>query len=346
MTLRALVWNATQRRPRAPFRLVGGLLVVVLVGLAGTLAAELVAGALWPDRPFAYVVVTSTLGLGLGATVGVVVAARLVDRRRLADYGLRGGRAWWRDVLAGVGLAVAVQAAVLGVLLAAGWATVVDVLVAGPEGFLLALGAALAAFLVVAVYEELVVRGFVLTNVAEGLAGYGRSPAVAVAVIASSLLFGVGHATNPNASLVSAAGIAVVGVAFGACYVLTGRLGLAVGLHLGWNVAMGVLFGLPVSGLDVTARVLAVEVTGPATWTGGAFGPEAGLLGVFAALAALAGVVAYARVVEGRLRVHPDLLSPDLRGTARRDVHVGAERPASDRDADPVTTTPRSGGGR
>jgi hypothetical protein len=346
MTLSGLVWNEPERRPRAPFRLVGSLLVVVLLGLAGTLAAELVAGALWPDRPFAYVVVTSTLGLGLGATVGVVVAARLVDRRRLADYGLRGGRAWWRDALAGVGLAVAAQAAVLGVLLATGWATVVGVLVAGPEGFLLALAAALATFLVVAVYEELVVRGLVLTNVAEGLARYGAVPAAAVAVLASSLLFGVGHATNPNASLVSAAGITVVGVAFGACYVLTGRLGLAVGLHLGWNVAMGVLFGLPVSGLDVTARVLAVDVTGPATWTGGAFGPEAGLLGVLAGVVALAGVVTYARVVEGRLRVHPDLLSPALR-TGPLDATVDGEPTASDVDeAHVAATRSRTDGGR
>jgi hypothetical protein len=50
------------------------------------------------------------------------------------------------------------------------------------------------------------------------------------------------------------------------------------------------------------------------TWTGGAFGPEAGLLGVLAALAGLLGVVGYARIVEGRIGIHADLLVPTLRG--------------------------------
>ena len=40
----------------------------------------------------------------------------------------------------------------------------------------------------------------------------------------------------------------------------------------------GPVFGLPVSGMDVPATVLRVGESGPDLWTGGAFGPEAGLL--------------------------------------------------------------------
>jgi hypothetical protein len=73
---------------------------------------------------------------------------------------------------------------------------------------------------------------------------------------------------------------------------LTGRLGVAVGLHFAWTVAGGPLFGVPVSGQSVPARLLVVDVTGPVARTGGAFGPEAGLLGVLAAPAGLVDVVA------------------------------------------------------
>jgi membrane protease YdiL (CAAX protease family) len=334
MSLRSLVWNVHEGRPRAPVRLVVGVVLIAVLAVVGTVAAELIAVLVWPARPEAYVLVGSTLGLAAGALVGVVLVARYLDRRPLADYGVRGGRGWWRDVAAGVVLAVGVQAAVLGVHLAAGWATVVGTVAAGPEGIGLALLATVVLFAVVAVYEELVARGVVLTNVAEGLARYGPRPAAAVGVAISSGLFGVVHLLNPGASAVSTLGIALIGVTFGASYVLTGRLGVAVGLHFAWNVAAGTLFGFPVSGQSVPARLLVVDVTGPVAWTGGAFGPEAGLLGVLAALAGLAGVVAYARLVEGRLRVHPDLLVPTGRGrptgVGTADPAVGADRPSDD----------------
>ena len=46
---------------------------------------------------------------------------------------------------------------------------------------------------------------------------------------------------------------------------------------LGWNFFEGVGFGFPVSGLDIY-RLTRIEVHGPVLWTGGVFGPEAGLI--------------------------------------------------------------------
>ena len=39
----------------------------------------------------------------------------------------------------------------------------------------------------------------------------------------------------------------------------------------------GVVFGFPVSGLDIYA-LTQIQVRGPVLWTGGSFGPEAGLI--------------------------------------------------------------------
>lgn len=328
MQLRAYLWNTQEDRLRAPVRLAVGFFLIGLFAVVGSVITDVLAAVLWPSISSAYYLVLTTVGLALGAVVGVVVVTRTIDRRPLTDYGLRGSRAWWRDLFVGVGLAVTVQAAVLGVELAAGWAVVIDIAVADSGGFVALLVASLVLFAVVGFYEELVLRGVVLKNVAEGLAGRGAVMAVAVAILVSSLLFGIIHLANDGASLVAVAVIGFIALTVAASYVLTGRLGFAVGFHAAWNIAMGVLFGQPVSGIVVPARVLAVDVTGPALWTGGAFGPEAGLLGVAAGFLGFLGVLVYVRVVEGSLRIHPDILVP-----TRRTENLAVEPQSHETDA-------------
>lgn len=238
-----------------------------------------------------------------------------------------------RELLVGVALAVTSQAAVLGVELATGWGVVVDTAVAGSGGFVALLVASVVLFIVVGFYEELVFRGVVLKNIAEGLAGQGAVMAVAVAVFVSSLLFGIIHLANDSTSVISVAVIGFIALTVAASYVLTGRLGFAVGFHAAWNIAMGVLFGHPVSGIAVPARVLAVDVTGPALWTGGDFDPEAGLLGVAAGFVGFLGVLVYLRVVEGSLRIHPNILVP-----TRRTDDLAVEPPNHETDAGDETS--------
>jgi membrane protease YdiL (CAAX protease family) len=118
-------------------------------------------------------------------------------------------------------------------------------------------------FIFVGWNEELLSRGYHLQTLASGLNMFW-------AVIISSAVFGLLHLANPNATWVSAAGIFFAGVFLAYGYLRTKQLWLPIGLHIGWNFFEGVGFGFPVSGLD--------DIHGPEIWTGGAFGPEAGLI--------------------------------------------------------------------
>jgi membrane protease YdiL (CAAX protease family) len=133
-----------------------------------------------------------------------------------------------------------------------------------------------------AVAEELIFRA-ILFRWIEELAGSW------VALIVSSVLFGLSHTENPNADLVSTIGIMLEGgILLGAAYMATRRLWLSMGLHAAWNVTQGEVFDIPVSGRDSQGLVEA-RLQGPTLLSGGGFGLEASLICI--AIGTAAGIV-------------------------------------------------------
>ncbi len=205
-------------------------------------------------------------------TLSVYLARRFLDRRSFISLGVKFDRQAWRDL----GWGILITGVMMGLIYllewAFGWVTfhgfawqfepAVDVLRKA--------GLMVVVFILVGWNEELLSRGYHLQTVASGLnLGWG--------VVLSSAVFGLLHLGNPNATWVSVAGIFLAGVFMAYGYIRTGRLWLPIGLHIGWNTFEGVIFGFPVSGLDIYP-LMRISVAGPELLTGGAFGPEAGLV--------------------------------------------------------------------
>jgi hypothetical protein len=337
--IKTIFWNEEQRRLRALWRLIVQIVLLVLVGLPmqiviGILAVAAYAaqgGGLNPEQlsdpqVLQNFLIDSPLLSGLltvsqfaAILLSVWLAGRFIDRRRFADFGLHLHRNWWIDFGFGLFLGAFLMALIFLVEQAAGWVTVTGTFVTrNPDAaFLLALLPALLVFLMVGVYEELWSRGYQLRNMAEGLSGglLGPRAAILVAALFSSAIFGLLHVANPNASFVSTFNIFVAGAILLAMgLLLTGELAIPIGVHISWNFFQGNVFGFPVSGTGVRgATFVAIEQGGPDLWTGGAFGPEAGLIGVAAILLGGLLTLLWVRWRYGRAGLDEDIARPPAR---------------------------------
>lgn len=326
MSHHPLFWNPDEGRYRLFWRLVGGLVLVLVLGLplsAVTLlllfsmSVILGVGLNELDEVFGgstaqplqllqqpvYFFLNSWTMLVVAAVV-VAIAARWIDRRAWRDYGFRVRRRGWRaDLWFGLALGGLLMTLIFVVELVAGWVRVTGTMRVASADVPFPIAALLLAlsFIAVGIYEELLFRGWLFKNLGEGLnsARLGPRGAILWAWAISSVLFGAAHLGNPNATAVSTLNLVLSGVLLGAGYALTGELALPIGLHISWNWFQGAFFGFPVSGLAPAASVLAIDQSGPPLWTGGPFGPEAGLLGVLAIALGVALTVWWVRRREG-----------------------------------------------
>ncbi|MCX7042459.1 MAG: CPBP family intramembrane metalloprotease [Gammaproteobacteria bacterium] len=119
--------------------------------------------------------------------------------------------------------------------------------------------------------EEIVARGILFRVVEEGVGSWA-------ALVFSALLFGFGHAANPNATIWSSVAIAIeAGLLLGMAYAWTRSLWFCMGLHAAWNFTQGPLLGISVSGIEVKG-LLASHTSGHELISGGPFGAEASIL--------------------------------------------------------------------
>ncbi len=196
------------------------------------------------------------------------------------------------DLLLGCVAGVAVFGVIIGIMALAGWYRVSGA--AGPQDAAGVLLTALVGFLIGALIEEVLFRGILYRLLEWALGSW-------MAVALSAAGFGLLHLDNPNATLAGAVAIALTaGLALAALYALRRSLWPVIGVHAGWNVAEGPLFGTPVSGISIPGSVLHANVAGPPAWTGGAFGPEASLITV-AVWLAIGGTLLWLAQRRGRI---------------------------------------------
>ncbi len=255
------------------FYVLGFLLVaLLLIPVAGPLTrgASVQDLAAHPTPLFALVQgVALLVAFGLATwVVGVralgLDATALRWRPRLGPF---------RGVAVGLvfGVLPAAVAMLLGVFTAgAGWlrdgGSLADWLVQSGKTVLILAPAALS--------EELMFRGLPMVVAARAI-GRGR------AIVILSVIFAIAHIQNPEVTAAGLGNIALAGIWLSLAFFSPGGMWTAFGAHLGWNVTLAAL-AAPVSGLPFDIPYIDYRMGTPVWLTGGAFGPEGGLLATLA----------------------------------------------------------------
>jgi len=144
----------------------------------------------------------------------------------------------------------------------------------------------------VGLIEEVLFRG-ILFRITE------RSLGSWAALAISSVIFALMHVPNDGITAIGVANTVIAGVMFGAAYLVTRRLWLAVGMHFAWNFVSDGVFALPTSG-HAAKGLLPAQLSGADWLTGGAYGIEASVA-TFAVLIIASGLLLRQAVRKGQI---------------------------------------------
>lgn len=142
-----------------------------------------------------------------------------------------------------------------------------------------------ALFVVVAINEETIIRGYILNNLLTRMNKY-------VALTISASVFGVLHIFNSGIDVLPLVNLILAGILLGSVYIFTRNLWFSISLHLFWNFIQGPVLGYSVSGTK-TSSLLKMSSLGSTTITGGKFGFEGSIVCTILMVVAIAAVFTY-----------------------------------------------------
>jgi membrane protease YdiL (CAAX protease family) len=273
-----------------PFQMLGvrSDFVVTLNTVAGILAVSFIMVRKFHHKPFTAIGLSLhpviVKEVGIGCLLGVLMMGGIF----LLEYSLGYAERYWLDASAGMVL----------------WTII----------------SSMAFFIVAAVAEELLFRGYPFQVLIQGVS-------FLPAMLIMAFLFGMAHLANPHASVTGFVNTALAAILFSVAYMKTRSLWLPFGLHFSWNFAQTTLFGFPTSGISFSEyRLFRSVQTGPDWVTGGPYGPEAGILATVALVAAMWYILKapYLAAPEGIITLDSveDLLPP-----REGDVEPGEQQP-------------------
>ncbi|MBU2494841.1 MAG: CPBP family intramembrane metalloprotease [Bacteroidetes bacterium] len=323
MGVKYIFWNNEEFRVRAGWRIISQLILVAVFTNVFVYADKYFKEYLPSNPSIPNYSFFQPLELFMAIFLSMLITAKYLDKRKMSEFGFHIDKKWISDLSAGLIMGIILISAIFTTEYLAGWITITGSFQTANDdySFSYAIISSGFMFLCVGFYEEMQVRGYLLKNLSEGF-NLKNDPkrGILIAVLISSLIFGFGHASNPNATLVSSISISLAGILLASGYLITGRLAIPIGFHISWNFFQGYVFGFPVSGNTSSASIIIIEQGGPDIWTGGSFGPEAGLIGILSFILGIFLTILWVKYNDKKIELNMDIAEYKIPHTQKNEL--------------------------
>lgn len=268
---------------RAAFFLIAFIVVSAVAGVAA--GGALITLGLSPDSAYGtYLLVNGIISLVPAILLGWL-CGRVFEGLPFRALGAAFSKGWIRHFLIGCIAGAATLSFGVAIAVVFGGLGFNFDTAAGADRTARSLAISFAIFAAASAFEEALFRGYILQT-------FSRSGMAWLAILLTSLFFGLVHMGNPNVTALSTINTVLAGLWFSVAYLKTRDLWFVWGMHLMWNWMQGSFFGIEVSGMtSISTSPLFKEIdSGPAWLTGTTYGIEGGIVCTAALVASTAAI--------------------------------------------------------
>ncbi|MBA3682592.1 MAG: CPBP family intramembrane metalloprotease [Bacteroidetes bacterium] len=247
----------------------------------------------------------------ISVILSLLIQIKFLDRSSFEKYGLKINKLWINDFLFGSFISFIQLVLFFIIMYLSENLEFVDYFVTSApdysflEGFL----SEMYGLLIGGVIEELFFRAFLFYIIYEALKTIIKDPtkrAIFMMFIISPL-FGLAHLGNNGATLISTINLMFDAMMMCLPFLITGRLGMSIGIHFAWNLIQGSVFGFAMSGNIAKATIISVNMPDN-LFTGGVFGPEGSVLLVVLDLIAVVLILYWKKLKNYNAIVNPIII--------------------------------------
>lgn len=243
------------------------------------------------------------------------IQIKFLDKSSFKKYGLNINKTWIQEFLIGIVIPL-IQLSIFSLLMySTGNLKIIDFFTTNSSeysfdfSFWEGIFSEIFGLIIGSSVEEIFFRAFLFYIFYEALQTIKKDPFKRAFIILFAIapLFGLAHIENEGATTISTINLGLDAIIMCLPFLITGRLGMSIGMHFSWNLLQGVIFGFAISGNIAKASIISVEMPNNLL-TGGIFGPEGSIIFVLLDIIALILILYWKRIKNYNSFINPYII--------------------------------------